>query len=69
MDRFSKFSIYFDKNLCSTIGESSFLCVLIFLTHAIQLTYNLTDWFCLLPYQFADSKIFHDVYGFIYFSS
>ena len=61
----------FDKNLYSTIGKSTFLCMLIFLTHAIQLTYNLTDLFCLLPYQFTemdDIKIFHYVYGFIYFS-
>lgn len=47
----------FDKNLYSTIDESSFLCMLIFLTHAIQLTYNLTDLFCLLPYQFTEWMI------------
>ena len=44
----------FDKNLYFTAGGLSFLRMLIFLTHAIQLTYNRTDLFCLLPYRFTE---------------
>ena len=44
----------FDKNLYFTVGGLSFLHMLICLTHAIQLTYNCTDLFCLLPYQFTE---------------